>query len=423
MKGKLRWWIIGLVTLGTILNYLARSTLSVAAPTLTKEFAMTTEQYSWVVLAFQATYTVMQTVAGAVLDALGTRLGFFVFALGWAVANMAHGLATGWQSLALFRAALGATEAAAIPAGAKTVATWFPPRERPLATSLFQMGTSVGNMIAPPLVAFCILWWNWQAAFYVTGALSLVWAGMWWFGYRDPDAHPRLSEEESALIAKGREEDVTGKPATRGDVLRSRSFWAIAVPRFLSEPAWQTFNFFIPLYLVAVWKLDLKSIALWAWLPFLAADFGSLAAGLLPTWLVKPNFLLKRGASLLASRKITMTLGALCMIGPACIGLAGSPGIAIALFCVGGFAHQMLNGALITLCADVFDSKTVGTATGMAGSIAWIGGMLFTLAIGQSADTYGYDPLFVALGALDVVGAIVLWSLLRGRRETRPLAA
>lgn len=409
----LRWWIIGLVTLGTILNYLARSTLSVAAPTLKEEFSMSTEEYSWVVLAFQASYTVMQTVAGSVLDALGTRLGFFLFAVGWAVSNMAHAMATSWQSLAVFRAFLGATEAAAIPAGAKTVSQWFPPRERPLATSLFQMGTSVGNMIAPPLVAFCILAWNWQAAFIVTGALSLLWAGLWWFGYRDPAEHPRLSAEERAVIDGGREEDVAGKPATRKDVLKSRSFWAIAVPRFLSEPAWQTFNFFIPLYLVAVWKLDLKSIAMWAWLPFLAADFGSLAAGLLPPWLMK------RGASLLSSRKITMTLGALCMIGPACIGLATSPGIAIALFCVGGFAHQMLNGALITLCADVFDSRTVGTASGMAGTAAWVGGMLFTLLIGQSADQFGYNPLFMALAALDLVAVAVLWSLLRsGRRAS-----
>ena len=411
MKGKLRWWIIGLVTLGTILNYLARSTLSVAAPTLKEEFSMSTEDYSWVVLSFQLTYTVMQTVAGSVLDALGTRLGFFLFAIGWGVANMAHGLATSWQSLAFFRGLLGATEAAAIPAGAKTVATWFPPRERPLATSLFQMGTSVGNMIAPPLVAFCILAWNWQAAFYVTGALSLLWAGMWWFGYRDPAEHPRLGAAERALIADGATEDLTSKPATRKDVLKSRSFWAIAVPRFLSEPAWQTFNFFIPLYLVAVWNLDLKSIALWAWIPFLAADFGSLAAGLLPTWLMK------RGASLLASRKITMTLGALCMIGPACIGLATSPGMAIALFCIGGFAHQMLNGALITLCADVFDRRTVGTASGMAGTSAWVGGMLFTLLIGQSADEFGYNPLFVALAALDLLAAVVLWTLLKNNKS------
>ncbi|TPG56458.1 MFS transporter [Sphingomonas glacialis] len=405
----LRWKLIGLVTLGTILNYLARSTLSVAAPRLKTEFGMTTEDYSWVVLAFQASYTIMQTVAGGVLDALGTRLGFFLFAVGWALANMAHALATGWPSLAVFRALLGASEAAAIPAGAKTVSEWFPPRERPLATSVFQMGTSVGNMIAPPLVAFCILAWNWQAAFIVTGGLSLIWALLWYWSYRSPADHPRLSPAERAAITAAREEDVDAKPATRKDLLRSRAFWGIAVPRFLAEPAWQTFNFFIPLYLVSVWHLDLKSIALWAWMPFLAADFGSLAAGVLPTWLMK------RGVPLVASRKVTMTVGALCMIGPACIGLAGSPGVAIILFCVGGFAHQMLSGALITLCADMFDSRTVGTASGMVGTSAWIGGMLFTLLIGQSADAFGYDPLFAALAALDLLAAAVLWSLLRAK--------
>ena len=156
----LRWWIISMMTIGTVLNYLARSTLSVAAPTLKAQFAMNTQQYSWVVIAFQASYTVMQSVSGSILDALGTRLGFTIFAVAWALANMAHGLATGWPSLALFRGLLGASEAAAIPAGAKTVSEWFPPRERPLATSAFQMGTSIGNMIAPPLVAFCILAWK-----------------------------------------------------------------------------------------------------------------------------------------------------------------------------------------------------------------------------------------------------------------------
>lgn len=409
-KGKLRWWIIGLVTIGTIMNYLARSTLSHAAPTLKQEFSLTTEQYSWIVLAFQASYTVMQTVAGAILDALGTRLGFFLFAVGWALANMGHALATGWASLAGFRALLGASEAAAIPGGTKVVSEWFPPSERPLATSFFQIGTSVGNMIAPPLVVFCILWWNWQFAFVVTGGLSLVWAGLWWWGYRSPNDAARLSAEERRLIQEGQTGDeLTAKPATRAAVLRDRGFWSIAIPRFLAEPAWQTFNFFIPLYLVSVWHFDLKSIALWAWLPFLAADFGSLAAGLLP------NALTRRGVGLIASRKITMTFGALMMAGPACIALSGSPQVAILLFCIGGFAHQMLNGALITLCADMFDQKTVGTASGMAGTIAWTGGMLFTFLIGKSADVFGYNPLFVALAALDFLGALVLWALLRSK--------
>lgn len=408
----LRWWIIGLVTLGTILNYLARSTLSVAAPTLKQELGMTTENYSYVVLSFQLAYTVMQTVAGAVLDLLGTRLGFFLFAVGWAFANMAHGLASSWQGLAVFRGLLGATEAAAIPAGAKSVSEWFPARERPLATSAFQMGTSVGAIAAPPIVVFCILNWGWESAFLVTGALSLLWAAMWWFSYETPDRHARLGSGERALIAEGQGQDHNaGRPSTRSEVVKSRGFWAIAIPRFFAEPAWQTFNFFIPLYLVAVWNLDLKSIALWAWMPFLAADLGSLAAGLLPPWLMR------RGATLLGSRKITMSIGAVCMVGPACIGLAASPGVAIALFCVGGFAHQMLNGALITLCSDVFDTRMVGTASGMAGTAAWIGGMLFTLAIGQSADAFGYSPLFVALGALDLIGMAALWFLLRTRRE------
>jgi ACS family hexuronate transporter-like MFS transporter len=409
-SGRLRWWIISLVTLGTILNYLARSTLSVAAPTIKAEFGMTTEQYSWLVLAFQASYTLMQTVAGAVLDALGTRLGFFLFAMGWALSNMAHGLATGWQGLAVLRGMLGATEAAAIPAGTKAVAEWFPARERPLATSVFQMGTSVGNMIAPPLVVFCILHWGWQSAFAVTGALSVAWALLWWVGYRSPDAHPRLSPDERRMIADGHgDEQADDRPATRMAVLRSRSFWAIAIPRFLAEPAWQTFNFFIPLYLVSRWGLDLKSIALWAWLPFLAADIGSLAAGLLPP------ILMRRGGGMIASRKITMTIGALCMIGPACMDFVGSPGRAVALFCIGGFAHQMLNGALITMCSDLFDRRTVATASGMAGTIAWIGGMLFTYVIGRSADTYGYNPLFIALAGLDIAAAALLWTMLRNR--------
>ena len=237
---------------------------------------------------------------------------------------------------------------------------------------------------------------------------------LWWFAYRAPDAHPALSAEERTLIASGRDtDDLACKPATHQQVLASRSFWAIAIPRFLAEPAWQTFNFFIPLYLATVWKLDLAHIALWAWLPFLAADVGSLAAGLVPPLLMRPNRLFKRGATLLTSRKLTMTLGAMCMIGPACMALAGSPTLAIALFCVGAFAHQMLNGVLVTLCSDLFDTAAVGTATGMAGTIAWTGGMLFTFVIGASADAYGYNPLFIALAALDAVGAIFLWVLLR----------
>jgi MFS transporter, ACS family, hexuronate transporter len=407
--GHLRWWIISLVTLGTVLNYLARSSLSVAAPTLKQVLNLTTQQYSYVVGAFQTAYTIMQPVAGYVLDLLGTRLGFAVFAIGWSAANMAHAFAVGWQSLAAFRGLLGLTEAAVIPGGMKVVAEWFPPRERSVATGWFNIGSSLGAMIAPPLVVFCIFTWGWQSAFSVTGVVGVLWAMLWYWGYRKPEEHTKISDGELAYIVAGRIDDAVVPGNTRGwrSIIRTRKFWSIAIPRFLADPAWHTFNFWIPLYLVSTRGMDLKSIAAFAWLPFLAADFGSLAGGYLAPWVMKTF-----GASLLTSRKIVMTTGTLLMVGPASIGLADNAYMAIALFCVGGFAHQMLSGALITLSADLFDAKEVATATGLAGSAAWIGGLGFSLLIGAVAETIGYHPLFVGMALLDVLGTIVLWTLL-----------
>lgn len=391
-----RWWIIALVSLGTVLNYLARSTLSTVAPTLKQQFAMTTEQYSYVVMAFQATYTVAQPVAGFVLDTLGSRVGIGLFAACWGLANMAHALATGWPSLALFRGLLGGAEASAMPGGLKVVSEWFPARERSVATGWFNMGTSIGNMLAPPLVAFCILTWGWRSSFLITGAMSVAWAGAWYVLYRKPEG------------ANVPEQGEQGPPMTWRHILAGRSFWSIAVPRFLAEPAWQTFNFFIPLYLTSVWHLDLLHVAMWAWLPFVAADVGSVLGGYVAAWLIGGL-----GLSVITSRKVVVTLGSLLMAGPAAIGLVHSAQMAIVLFCVGGFAHQMLSGALLTLAADVFPGHAVGRVAGLAGSSAWIGGFLFTALIGQSADRFGYDPLFAALAGLDWLGAGVLWFLLR----------
>lgn len=409
-SGYLRWWIISLVTLGTILNYLARSSLSVAAPTLKETLSLSTQQYSYVVGAFQAAYTVMQPVAGYLLDLLGTRLGFAVFAIGWSLSNMLHAFAVSWQSLAAFRGMLGLTEAAVIPGGLKVVAEWFPPRERTIATGWFNIGSSLGAMIAPPLVVFCIYRWGWQSAFLVTGGVGFIWAAVWYWGYRKPEEHSQIGPGELAYIVAGREHERDASPAAATGwrtIIRKRKFWSIAIPRFLADPAWHTFTFWIPLYLVSTRGMDLKAIAAFAWLPFLAADFGSLAGGYLAPWLIRTF-----GVSLLTSRKIVMTTGTVLMAGPACIGLADSAFMAIFLFCVGGFAHQMLSGALLTLSADLFDAKEVGTATGMAGSAAWIGGLSFSMLIGAVAETIGYHPLFVGMALLDVMGAIILWSLL-----------
>ncbi|WP_322052926.1 MFS transporter [Paraburkholderia bannensis] len=410
IKG-LRWWIIALVMCGVALNYLSRSSLSVAMPTLTKELNISTQQYSYVIAAFQGAYTIMQPMAGYVLDLLGTRTGFAIFALGWALANMLHGFASGWLSLAIFRGLLGVTEAAVIPAGLKTVSEWFPDKERSVATGWFNAGTAIGAMIAPPLVVWCILHTTWQIAFVVTGGLSVVWVTIWLLAYRSPRHHVRLAPAEREYIEQG-QDPVRLDKASWKNILGSRQFWGIAIPRFLADPAWATFNFWIPLYLSSVRHMSLKEIAMFAWLPFLAADLGSIVGGYL-----SPLFMRWFNLSVVASRKLVVTTGAMLMCGPACIGLATDAHTAVYLFCIGGFAHQALSGALITLASDVFGKNEVATANGLTGTAAWLGSLCFSLIIGAVATTIGYNPLFVCLALFDVLGAIVVWLILPSRQS------
>ena len=199
----LRWWIVGLISAGTILNYLARNSLGVLAPELKTVLGITTQQYSYVIGAFQLAYTAMQPVCGWVVDHLGLRLGFALFAVAWSLANTLHALAGGWVGLAFFRGLLGLSEAVAIPAGIKAIAEWFPARERSVAVGWFNAGTSLGALIAPPLVVAVSLAADWRAAFVVTGALGLIWAAAWFWFYRSPERHPALAPAELALITAG----------------------------------------------------------------------------------------------------------------------------------------------------------------------------------------------------------------------------
>ena len=403
---NLRWWIVALICAGTIANYLARNSLGVLAPELKSALHMSTQQYSYVVGAFQLAYTIMQPVAGAFIDRFGLRAGFALFGLAWSAANMMHALAIGWVSLAIYRGILGLFESAAIPSGIKAVAEWFPARERSVAVGWFNAGTSLGALIAPPVVVAVALWADWRTAFIVTGGVGIFWAAAWYIFYRSPDDHPAITPEEKAMIAVEKPKGPVQRAKAK-DILRTSRFWVIAVPRFLAEPAWQTFSFWIPLYLASERGMDLKQIALFAWLPFLAADVGGILGGYLSPWLMK------RGVSLIPSRVAGVVLGAVLMIAPGCIGLAASPYTAIALFCIGGFAHQMISGLINTLSADVFAPAEVGTANGFIGQAGWIGGLLFSLLIGQLADTVGYAPLFAVLAVFDLIGAVVLILFIR----------
>jgi ACS family hexuronate transporter-like MFS transporter len=398
----LRWWIVALICVGTVANYLARNSLGVLAPELKTNLGMTTQQYSYVVGAFQLAYTVMQPIAGYIVDHIGLRAGFALFGVAWSVANMLHALAATWLGLAFFRGLLGLAESAAVPSGIKAIAEWFPARERSVAVGWFNAGTSLGALIAPPIVVAVSLWADWRVAFIVTGAIGLVWAAAWYAFYRSPSEHPAITPEEQAMIAADRP-TTPARRATAREILGAGKFWAIAVPRFLAEPAWQTFSFWIPLYLATERGMDLKQIALFAWLPFLAADLGGVLGGYLSPFLIKRFHM-----PLISSRITGIALAAVLMIAPGCIGLAASPYTAIALFCIGGFAHQMISVLINTLSADVFTPEEVGTANGFIGQAGWVGGLLFSLLIGQLADTVGYAPLFAALSVFDLIGAVVL---------------
>lgn len=403
----LRWWIIAVVMIGTSLNYLTRSTLGVAAPTVLADLNIGEREYGWITGAFQLGI-MLQPVAGYVLDTIGLRVGLALFAGSWAVITAAHGLATGWMSLLGLRAALGVAEGTAHPGGLKVVAEWFPARERGFASGMYNIGASFGSMLAPPLVAGAILWWNWRAAFVIVGLLAAMWVVLWLLVYRPAEVHRRLGDDERAVILNGREPYLADGPRRPiKALLRERNLWGIALPRFLADPTWGTLTFWLPLYLVTARGFDLGQIAMFAWLPFVAADIGCMAGPAAAAWLRR------RGVGLINARRGAFTIGALLMTGMIFVGRVESPYAAIALLCLGGFAHQMLSVTCITLATDLFPRNEIGTVAGIAGTFANLGVLLFSVAIGTLVATIGYDPFFIALSMLDLLAAAVLWTVVK----------
>jgi ACS family hexuronate transporter-like MFS transporter len=415
IKG-IRWWMVSLVAAGLIINYLARNTLSVAAPTLMKDLHITTEQYAHVVVAWQLCYAFMQPVAGFLLDTVGTKIGFAAFALAWSLACAAAAWSTGWRSLAFFRGLLGIAEAAGIPAGVKATSEWFPAKERSVAIGWFNIGSSIGALLAPPLVVWALLHGQWQLAFVIVGVAGIVWSAVWMVLYKHPRKQKLLGDTERDYILSGQEAKHGDDGAPRRNwfaMMKSRDFWAIGIPRILSEPAWQTFNAWIPLYMMTERHMNLKEIALYAWMPFLAADIGCVLGGYL-----SPLFHKYAKVSLFTSRKMVFVVGALCMIGPACVGLVASPYVAVALLCVGGFAHQTLSGALYAITSDMFGKNEVATATGMGGMAGYLGAAAFTALFGVLVTQVGYSPLFVVLAVFDIIAAGVVCLLAKSADKT-----
>lgn len=407
--------MLGLFLLGVTVNYITRNSLGILAPELKTDLGMTTQQYSYVVGAFQLAYTFFQPLCGWLIDVIGLKVGFVICASAWAVICMFHAGVGSWLHLAILRFFMGAAEAAATPATAKTLGEWFPRKERPVAAGWAGVGFSIGAMLAPPIIVMAHVSFGWRGAFLFSGVLAAVWVVLWWLFYHEPQKHPRITRSELEYITQDNDPVMPRLPFFKSlkIVCRNKRFYGIALPAFMAEPAWAVLSFWVPLYLANERGMDLKQIALFAWLPFLAADLGSVASGYL-TRLYTRLFGCSRVNSVVASS----VTGAFMMLSLAMVAVTKDPYVAIALISVGGFGHQVISCMLSALVVETFDKSQMATVNGMRGSSAWIASFLFSLVIGLTVDQFGYNPIFIAMGFFDLIGAVFMIVFIAERRSS-----
>jgi ACS family hexuronate transporter-like MFS transporter len=415
---SVRWAIALFFLIGIVLNYVSRNSLGIVASELQRELHISTQQYSWVVAAFQIAYTVFQPVCGWFLDVVGLKVGFALLAFVWSLACVLHPAVSNWMQLAVLRFCMGTVEAGAGPAQIKLVTEWFPRKGRSVALGWAGTGFSIGAMVAPPLVAGISLYWGWRAAFVVPGVIGIIWALIWWRFYAPPATSGIVSKTEREYILADQDAVDTIKRRSLRQafvgLIRDRKFYGIALPAFLSEPAWQTMIFWLPLYLINDRGMHLKEIAMFAWLPFLMADIGHVCAGYLAPFFRKRFDLSTTNAAI-----ATSLCGAVLMLSLAAVGLVQSPYVAILLIYFGGMGHQLISVMLGLLVMEEYKPDEVATVNGFRGSVAWIGGTLFSLLIGALASTTGFSPLFVCLGFFDLIGVAFMIALLGKRHERR----
>jgi ACS family hexuronate transporter-like MFS transporter len=402
----LRWWIIGLVFLATLINYIDRLTISVLAPVITKDLHLSNTAFGGIVVWFLLAYTISQGVSGKIYDRIGTRLGFTFSIIVWSVAAMAHAFARGLTSLSIFRFFLGFGEAGNWPGAAKTVAEWFPVKQRALGMAIFNSGAAIGSIAAPPLIVFLQLKYGWQTTFIVTGTLGFLWLILWLLVYQTPDKHRWLTQDEFKLIREGKDADGSNDVAPRWrDLLLYRQVWGIVLARFLTDPVWWLYITWLPLYLANARGFSLTKIGMFAWVPYVAADAGSLLGG----WL--SGFLIGRGWGVDQARKIVIVFGALLMPAGVLAAFVNNPMIALALIGVVLFGFQVWINNVQTMPSDFFSAKAVASVAGLGGTGAGIGSMIFIFTTGWVVDHFSYTPILVAAGLLAPLGTVVLFML------------
>lgn len=397
----LRWYICALLFFAATINYLDRQVIATLKPTLQKEGIWDENGYSWVVFAFQTAYAAGLLISGRVMDWLGTRKGFSVSVIFWSVAAMLHAMASTVTGFIAARLALGLGEAGNFPASIKTVAEWFPKKERALATGIFNAGTNVGILVAAALVPFVTLRWGWKWAFIVTGLVGFVWLIFWLWLYKRPEEHTRLTEEERKHIQSDPPDTIT--PVPWASLVPHRQTWAFAVGKFLTDPIWWVWLFWLPDFLNKNYGIDLKSVGLPLIIVYLIADVGSVAGG----WM--SSTLIKRGWEINKARKTAMLVCALSVVPVAFAAKASNPWVAILLVGLAAAAHQGWSANLFTTASDMFPRKAVGSVVGLGGMAGAIGGMLISKVVGWVLTTTGsYVPIFIIAGSSYVVALLIV---------------
>lgn len=417
--GRVRWVIAGLLFVETVLNYLDLQTLSVLAPTLTREMGLSNIQYANIAQAFQVAYLITFIAGGWLIDRLGVRWGLALSISWWSLAEIACGLAGSYQEMMLYRFLLGLGYPGAYLAAARAASEWYPPQERGLITGIYTSGATVGATIAPPLIAWLALRYSWHDAFYITGAAGLLYALIWAFVYRRPERHKWLSATERTYILAGRDRETPKSPplsVTLPYLARSRYFWAIVITRMIGDTPWIFYVYWIPKFLSETRGLDLKAIGYIAWVPFLFADVGSLGGG----WL--SGRFIRAGAAPVNSR-LRVMLGCACVTAfTFTIHYAPSTALIVAMMSVMMLCTMAWMVNLSTIPVDVFPTEMVGTAVGLTTAGAILGQLSFTWVIGRVVQWYSYTPLFFAMSFMAPTAYVVIRAILRGRVSPEELS-
>ncbi len=396
----LRWYICGLLFFATTGNYVDRQVISLLKPLLEQEFHWSEATYGWIVFAFQLAYAIMMPLAGRAIDALGTRLGYLLAMSVWSLAAMAHALAGSAFGFGAARFALGIGESANFPAALKTVAHWFPRRERALATGIFNSGANVGALLVPLVVPYLVIRFGWRSAFVATGIPGLAWAAVWFWFYREPEKHPNLGAGELALIRSDHETGQSERHVPYLELLGSRAAWAFLIGKFLTDPVWWFFLFWLPGFLSSTYGLDLSNLGLPLVVIYTASMVGSIGGGWISSALIKRGWTVNRG------RKTAMLICALAVTASIFVFKAGNNlWLAVTLISIAAAAHQGWSANIFNLPSDVFPQRAVASVVGLGGMGGAVGGLLASPAIGYWLDWSGgaYAPLFVFAGSLYLV--------------------